>query len=176
MRITGGELKGLNLSGKLPEHVRPTTDMMREALFNKLSHTVGIEDMRVLDLFCGSGIVSLEFISRGAAEVVSVDRDIRNISSLQKLKKEKGLDQWELHKRDVYAWVKANTKTFDIVFADPPYDMPNFSQLPNVLLPLLGEDGILIVEHRPGTQFHLVPMELRKHGSSAIAIFAAPKP
>jgi 16S rRNA (guanine(966)-N(2))-methyltransferase RsmD len=176
MRITGGELKGLNLSGKLPEHVRPTTDMMREALFNKLSHTTGIEGMRVLDLFCGSGIVSLEFLSRGAAEVVSVDRDMRNISSLQKFKKEKDLDQWQLHKRDVYAWVKDNTAPFDIVFADPPYDMPNFSQLPNVLLPLLAEDGILIVEHRPGTQFQLAPAELRKHGSSAIAIFAAPKP
>jgi|JI10StandDraft_1071094.scaffolds.fasta_scaffold581879_2 16S rRNA (guanine966-N2)-methyltransferase len=172
MRVTGGELKGWTIPGKFPEHVRPTTDMMREAIFNKLSHTYGIEGMEVLDLFSGSGMVSLEFISRGAAAVLSIDKDAKNIALLKQFVAAKNIQNWQLSKIDVHQFLKTNDREFDIVFADPPYDMKGFAELPTLCMPSLKKGGILLLEHRPGTSFNSQPLELRKHGSSAIAIFA----
>ena len=80
MRITGGNLKGWVIPAKFASHVRPSTDRMRESLFNSLIHQVGIEGKTVLDLFSGSGIIAAEFLSRGAEAVVSVDMDGKNIN------------------------------------------------------------------------------------------------
>jgi 16S rRNA G966 N2-methylase RsmD len=85
MRVTGGNLKGFQLNFGFAEHVRPSTDFMREGIFNFLMHEKGIENMEVLDLFSGSGIVSLEFLSRDANSVLSVDADIKNVKFQQKI-------------------------------------------------------------------------------------------
>ncbi|MBM3399281.1 MAG: 16S rRNA (guanine(966)-N(2))-methyltransferase RsmD, partial [Bacteroidetes bacterium] len=79
MRITGGKLKGQLLKGGFASHVRPTTDFVREALMNYLSSHYEIPGADVLDLFSGSGIIALEFLSRGAGSVVSLDIDTKNI-------------------------------------------------------------------------------------------------
>lgn len=173
MRVTGGNLKGLSIEGKFPSHVRPTTDMMREAVFNKLSHTKGIEDAEVLDLFCGTGMVSLEFISRGAKHVTSVDKDPKNIANIKDFIQKKSLAPWTAQRMDVFSFIKNCKARFDIIYADPPYDMKDFVSLPELLMPLLQPEGWLLLEHRPGMQFQRIPLEIRKHGSTAIAIFAA---
>lgn len=147
--------------------------MMREAVFNKISHSKGIEGAEVLDLFSGTGMVSLEFISRGASQVVSVDQDARNMALVNTFLKEKAIGNWTIHRMDVFMFLKKCTATFDIIFADPPYDMKNFGSLPQLALPLLKPGGWLLVEHRPGLQFLSPPTEIRKHGSTAMAIFAA---
>jgi 16S rRNA (guanine(966)-N(2))-methyltransferase RsmD len=129
MRVTGGILKGFQLNFGFAEHVRPSTDFMREGIFNFLMHEKGIENMEVLDLFSGSGIVSLEFLSRDANSVLSVDADIKNVKFQQKIKKEHQLESWEIVKDDVFKFLNNNTKTFDLVFADPPYDLPNIQNI-----------------------------------------------
>jgi 16S rRNA (guanine966-N2)-methyltransferase len=172
MRITGGTLKGYHLPARFASHVRPTTDMVRESVFNKLQHTIGIEAQIILDLFAGSGVISLECLSRGAASVTSVDKDSKNTHAMQQIRKEKNLEHWEIMKADVFAFLRKETRHFDIIFADPPYDLTGIQEIPTLAMPLLAEDGLLLVEHRPGTAFHIPPTELRTHGSTAIAIFA----
>jgi 16S rRNA (guanine(966)-N(2))-methyltransferase RsmD len=171
MRITGGILKGQILKGGFAAHVRPTTDFVREALMNYLSHRYEIEGARVLDLFSGSGIMAVEFISRGAASVLSIDKDTKNIRYQQDIRKEKTLEGWEIAKGDVFKTVDTAIGPFDIVFADPPYDLPNLVQLPALLLPKLKPEGVFVLEHRPGIVFPVTPVEIRKYGSSAIGIF-----
>jgi 16S rRNA (guanine966-N2)-methyltransferase len=172
MRVTGGSLKGFQLPARFAKHVRPTTDMMREAVFNKLQHSIGIEEQQVLDLFAGSGIVSLECLSRGALAVVSVDKDMQNIRAMESVAKSKELQNWELVRSDVFAFLRNEIRQFDIIFADPPYDLPGIQEIPKLAVSLLSDDGLLMVEHRPGTAFGLKAVETRKHGSSAITIFA----
>jgi 16S rRNA (guanine966-N2)-methyltransferase len=172
MRITGGTLKGWQPEDGFANHVRPTTDRVRESLFNQLTHNSGIESTRVLDLFSGSGIIALEFISRGAAEVVSVDRDVKNIRHQQKICKQKQLGQWQIVKADVLKFVNTDVSGFDYIFADPPYDMPGVQELVRFCLPLLKEDGWLILEHTPSLQFSQEPIDVRNYGSTTCSIFA----
>ena len=171
MRITGGILKGQILKGGFATHVRPTTDFVREALMNYLSHRYEIEGARVLDLFSGSGIMAVEFISRGAASVLSVDKDNKNIRYQQEIQKEKTLEGWQIAKGDVFKTLGETSGGFDIIFADPPYDLPNLSQLPAMALKALKPEGVFVLEHRPGIVFPVTPVEIRKYGSSAIGIF-----
>jgi len=149
MRVTGGNLKGFQLNFGFAEHVRPSTDFMREGIFNFLMHEKGIENMEVLDLFSGSGIVSLEFLSRDANSVLSVDADIKNVKFQQKIKKEHQLESWEIIKDDVFKFLNNNTKTFDLVFADPPYDLPNIQNITKMVFQFLNVGGIFIFEHKP---------------------------
>jgi 16S rRNA (guanine(966)-N(2))-methyltransferase RsmD len=149
MRVTGGNLKGFQLNFGFAEHVRPSTDFMREGIFNFLMHEKGIENMEVLDLFSGSGIVSLEFLSRDANSVLSVDADIKNVKFQQKIKKEHQLESWEIIKDDVFKFLNNNSKTFDLVFADPPYDLPNIQNITKMVFQFLNVGGIFIFEHKP---------------------------
>jgi 16S rRNA (guanine(966)-N(2))-methyltransferase RsmD len=171
MRITGGTLKGQILKGGFAAHVRPTTDFVREALMNYLTHRYEISGATVLDLFSGSGIMSVEFLSRGAASVVSIDKDTKNIRYQQAISKEKSLNGWEITKGDVFKTLGEDAITYDIIFADPPYDLPNLVQLPELALPRLKPGGVFVLEHRPGMVFPVPPLEIRKYGSSAIGIF-----
>ena len=171
MRITGGTLKGQILKGGFAAHVRPTTDFVREALMNYLSHRYEIQGAKVLDLFSGSGIMAVEFISRGAALVLSVDKDTKNIRYQQEIQKEKSLAGWQIAKGDVFKTLGEKSDGFDIIFADPPYDLPNLSQLPTMALKALKPEGVFVLEHRPGMVFPITPVAIRTYGSSAIGIF-----
>lgn len=171
MRITGGILKGQILKGGFAAHVRPTTDFVREALMNYLSHRYEITGAAVLDLFSGSGIMAIEFLSRGAKTVVSVDKDTKNIRYQQEIQKQKNLDAWQITKGDVFKTLEGDEPTFDIIFADPPYDLPSLVRLPEMGLQRLNPGGVFVLEHRPGMVFTTEPAEIRKYGSSAIGIF-----
>ncbi|MBL7810611.1 MAG: RsmD family RNA methyltransferase [Bacteroidetes bacterium] len=173
MRITGGNLKGRQLGGGFASHVRPTTDMVREAIFNKLEHAGGIAGAVVLDLFSGSGIIAMEFLSRGAERVISVDRDGKNQAFQKKNAREFGLSNWEITRADVMKYLPVCNAHFDFVFADPPYDMPGIQQLPALVYPLLKPDGCFVLEHRPDIQFDNTPTETRRYGSTTCSIFAA---
>lgn len=173
MRITGGRFKGLKPDAGFAAHVRPTTDFVRESLFNKLQHTTGIEDTEVLDLFAGSGIIALEFLSRDAARVTSLDRDAKNIQHMQLLKTKMNLKNWDIKRQDVLKYLKSDDQTFDIIFADPPYDMPGITELPELITTKLKTDGIFILEHKPGIGFNMVPAETKSYGSTVCSIFAA---
>ena len=174
MRITGGVLSGWAYPNGFASHVRPSTDRVRESLFNLINHRWSIEGKHVLDLFSGSGIIAGEFLSYGADCVISVDRDFKNIQYQKEVKlKSEAFENWYIHKRNVFAHISSNTDTFDFIFADPPYDLQNIQSLPGLLVPHLKEGGLVILEHAPQLVFPIEGILKKEYGSTTITIFAS---
>jgi 16S rRNA (guanine(966)-N(2))-methyltransferase RsmD len=175
MRIIGGTLKGLRLNPPKNLPVRPTTDLAKEALFNILLNQIEFQDIKVLDLFSGTGNISMEFASRGAAEVVSVDRSIHCVNYLKDISRQHKLTQIKAYKEDVFKYLQIETEQYDLVFADPPYDLNQIPEIPkivferNILLP----GALLIVEHQSMQNISQHPafVEQRKYGHSSFSFF-----
>lgn len=149
MRIVAGRFKGKRIAPPKGITARPTTDFAKEALFNILQHSIALEGIRVLDLFAGAGGISLEFLSRGAEEVVSVERDAALYGHLQRTARALGTDNWHVVKADVSTYLQADRNSYDVIFADPPFDMEETATLPARIRAsgLLAPDGLLVVEH-----------------------------
>lgn len=149
MRIVAGRFKGKRIHPPKEIAARPTTDFAKEALFNILQHSIALEGIRVLDLFAGAGGISLEFLSRGAEEVISVEQDRTLFAHLQRTGRELGIDNWHLVKADAFAYLNTDRSRYDVVFADPPFHLPETASLPARVRDagLLAPDGLLIVEH-----------------------------
>ncbi len=175
MRIIGGVLKGLRLNPPKNLPVRPTTDLAKEALFNILLNKIEFEGIKVLDLFSGTGNISLEFASRGAAEVVSIDRSIQCINYLKDTARQHKLTQIKTFKADVLKYLQLETEQYDLIFADPPYDMNQIPELPKIIFEknLLLSGGLLIVEHQSlqNLSNHPAYTEFRKYGHSSFSFF-----
>jgi 16S rRNA (guanine966-N2)-methyltransferase len=175
MRIIGGALKGLRLNPPKNLPVRPTTDLAKEALFNILQNQIEFEDIKVLDLFSGTGNISLEFASRGAGQVVSVDRSIQCVHYLKDTARQHGLDAIKVYKDDVFKYLQLETAQFDLVFADPPYDLNRIPDIPKIIFEkkLLLPGGLLIVEHQSlqNLSNHPAFTEQRKYGHSSFSFF-----
>jgi 16S rRNA (guanine(966)-N(2))-methyltransferase RsmD len=138
---------------------RPTTDFAKEGLFNVLQHSVPLEGIRVLDLFAGTGNISLEFLSRGAQEVISVDQDRKLFEFMQRTASELGETGWRMVKNDVFTFLTNHRSMYDIVFADPPFDMEAIERIPTLVQRngLLGSDGTLILEHHEKVDLSTLP-------------------
>ena len=177
MRIIGGRLKGLRLNTPKNLPVRPTTDMAKEALFNILLNQIEFEDIKVLDLFSGTGNISLEFASRGAASVTSVDRSVPCIHYLKDTARQHGLTQIQTFKDDVFKYLELETEQFDLIFADPPYDLNRIPEIPKIVFEknMLSPGGLLIVEHQSlqNLSNHPAFTEQRTYGHSAFSFFHA---
>ncbi|HEY0055968.1 MAG TPA: RsmD family RNA methyltransferase [Pedobacter sp.] len=175
MRIIGGKLKGLRFFPPSNLPVRPTTDMAKEALFNILNNVIDFDGLKVLDLFSGTGNISMEFASRGAIEVISVDNDIGCITYLKELAKQHRTDNITTFKADVFKFLKEEPESFDLIFADPPYDMPQIPQIAEHVFvkKLLKPDGLLIIEHPSTKKLDNHPnfVEQRKYGYSSFSFF-----
>lgn len=175
MRIIGGHLKGriVNVYGKLP--ARPTTDMAREALFNILHHNYSVQDAEVLDLFAGTGAMSIEFSSQGAAEVTGIEKNRRCVASIQRNLKELNVENVKIFPYDALAFLKKNRHPYDIVFADPPYDMDQLDQLPDIICTahVLKPGAVFILEHPPEINFkqHAYFKDHRSYGRVNFSIF-----
>ena len=178
MRITGGELTSRIIPAQFANHVRPSTDRVRESLFNTLNHQKGIAETQILDLFSGSGIIALEFLSRGANNVFSIDKDKKNITHQKAIQKSWELNRWHVIFGDALTPQKSIEKlglampAFDIIFADPPYDMPDIQGLVSILMPLLADQGWLIIEHKPQLVFAEQELLKKEYGSTTMTIFA----
>jgi 16S rRNA (guanine(966)-N(2))-methyltransferase RsmD len=178
MRITGGNLTSRIIPAQFANHVRPSTDRVRESLFNTLNHQKGISETQILDLFSGSGIIALEFLSRGATQVISIDKDKKNITHQKKIKQSWELNSWAIAMGDALTVEKTLEKCglqmpqFDIIFADPPYDMPDIQGLVSILMPLLADQGWLIIEHKPQLVFAEQELLKKEYGSTTMTIFA----
>ncbi len=176
MRIIGGKYgsRQLNCPKNLP--ARPTTDRTKESLFNILHNYMDFEGIAVLDLFSGTGNISLECISRGADPVYSVDNHKGSIRFLQKVVKE-----WQIgpisHSfcMDVKKFLQTTDQRFQLIFMDPPYDMPDQQLLVSLIQErqLLTEEGMLILEHRKGSDYsHLQDFQFcRTYGDSSLSFF-----
>ena len=175
MRIIGGRLKGLRLNPPANLPVRPTTDQAKEALFNILYNQFDFENLKVLDLFSGTGNISLEFASRGVQEIYSVDRDFGCINYLRVLVKQYDLSAIKPIKSDVFKYLEMETEKFDLIFADPPYDLPQINMIAAKVLDrnLLNPEGYLIIEHPSMKKLdnHPLFLEQRQYGSSSFSFF-----
>ena len=154
---------------------RPTTDFAKENLFNILNNNFDFSELKVLDLFSGTGSISYEFASREAISVVSVESNFRHHAYIKKTIQDLGLSQIKAIKSDVFRYIKSCKDTFDIVFADPPYDLKDIETIPDCVLEqeILSSKGWLIVEHGDKTNFSKHPafIELRKYGGVNFSIF-----
>jgi len=175
MRIIGGRLRGLRLNPPNNLPVRPTTDLAKEALFNILNNQIEFEDLKVLDLFSGTGNISLEFASRGAESVTSVDRSVQCIHYLNDTARQHKLEQIKTFKADVFKYLDMETDQYDMIFADPPYDLNRIPDLPKIVFEknLLLPGGMLIVEHQSMQNLSQHPafVEQRKYGHSSFSFF-----
>jgi len=175
MRIIGGTLKGLRLNPPTNLPVRPTTDLAKEALFNILLNKIEFEGIKVLDLFSGTGNISLEFASRGASEVVSIDRSIQCINYVKDTSRQHKLTQVKTFKADVLKYLEIETEQYDVIFADPPYDLSKIPEIPKIIFEknLLLPGGLLIVEHQSlqNLSNHAKFVEQRKYGHSSFSFF-----
>lgn len=174
MRIIGGKYKGHKLKAPQLESARPTTDKARESLFNILDHQLDLENKSVLDLFCGTGSISFETMSRGAASAVAVDN---NPKALQFIRQQ--AQDWEMNIRvvnsDVFRFLLLERRSYDFIFADPPYSNKHIAELPEYVFSkkLLNPNGILIVEHGKETDLSKHPQfsEIRNYGRVHFSFF-----
>jgi 16S rRNA (guanine(966)-N(2))-methyltransferase RsmD len=179
-RIIGGKFGGRSF--QLPKGLpfRPTTDRTKESLFNILSHQIDFNGLKVLDLFGGTGNVSLEFISRGAGSVTIVERDARVIRAVKEMIDSLGVENISLLREEVSRFVARETTEFDVIFMDPPYDMPGLDNLIRSISEkgLLKPDGLMILEHSSRTRVDHLPdyRSTRIYGSSAISFFGRQAP
>ena len=175
MRIIGGSLKGLRLNPPKNLPVRPTTDMAKEALFNILQNQIDFEQVHILDLFSGTGNISIEFASRGAGKVISVDRSVQCMHYLNDMARQHTLANIKTYKEDVFKYLQFETDKFDLIFADPPYDLNGIPEIPVVVFQrnLLKPEGLLIVEHQSlqNLSNHPAFKEQRKYGHSCFSFF-----
>ena len=176
MRIIGGIHKGRRLNAPANLPVRPTTDMAKEALFNILHNYYDFEGLRVLDLFAGIGSISYEFASRDAAEVTSVEQNPRCVNYISDTSRKLGLDKLFVIRANVFTFLKRGGKKYDIIFADPPYDIEGIDSIPDLVFDaeLLDKDGWLIIEHSSSTDFQGHPRldQQRKYGKVNFSMFS----
>lgn len=176
MRIIAGNLRGRRLNPPANLPVRPTTDMARESLFNILNNYVDYEDCSVMDLFAGTGAVSLEFISRGVREVTSVDINVQCTDFIKQCAQQLGVRNLHVVRADVFDLLKRANRKFDIVFADPPYAIDGLATLPNMVFEkqILNNDGIFILEHPREYSFEEHPnfWQHRAYGKVNFTFFA----
>lgn len=177
MRIIGGTLRGLRINPPKNLPVRPTTDLAKEALFNILQNELEFEGLKVLDLFCGTGNISLEFASRGASEVVAVDRSIHCLRFVADTAKQHHLGQIKVNREDVMKYLHHESETFDVIFADPPYDLNRIPEIPLLVFEkkLLKPAGLLVIEHQSMQNLgnHPAFTEQRRYGYSSFSFFRA---
>ncbi|MBQ1797473.1 MAG: RsmD family RNA methyltransferase [Prevotella sp.] len=177
MRIITGIYKGRHFDVPHTFKARPTTDFAKENLFNVLQGYTDLEDSTALDLFSGTGSITLELLSRGCREVVSVekDRDHSNFirQCVEKLNIAAEGQTHRLIRGDVFKYMKSCKQQFDFIFADPPYSMDGIDTIPQMALPLLQPEGLLVVEHGKQNDFSQLPQFLdhRQYGSVNFSIF-----
>ena len=149
--------------------------MAKQALFNILANRYHFEDFRVLDLFAGTGAIGFEFLSRGSS-VVLVESNRKAALELARNAREMEFRRAEVRLQRVEAFIAKATSTFDLIFADPPYDLPLLCEIPLMVAnaKLLGAGGLLIVEHRQRSAMAVPPDEERQYGDSVFSFYTFP--
>jgi 16S rRNA (guanine(966)-N(2))-methyltransferase RsmD len=176
VRVIGGKLRGKQIQPGKQFKARPTTDFAKENLFNILHHLVALDGARVLDLFSGTGAISYEFASRGAATVIAVENDYHHYTFIKHTAANLGLDRLKVYKNDAFlACAKLRDTPFDIIFADPPYNHPRVADIPAALFDnnLLAPAGIAVIEHPATVNFATDPRftSRRQYGSVNFSFF-----
>lgn len=176
MRIIAGKYGGRRIKPptKMP-YTRPTTDIAKEGLFNILQHRLSFDGISTLDLFGGTGAISYELASRGASELTIVEKDHQMAHFIKHNIDLLGIENCELVKVDVFQFLKHCNKTFDFIFAGPPYALNTIDDLPKIIVEkkLIAPDGYFVLEHTPRNnyeQFKGFEM-VRNYGSTLFSFF-----
>ena len=175
MRIITGQYKGRHFDIPRTFKARPTTDFAKENIFNVLNGYIDFDGSAALDLFAGTGSISLEMLSRGCAPVVSVEADRDHAAFIAQCMKKIGTTDNILIRGDVFRFLKKCHEQFDFIFADPPYALEDLATLPSLVLgnDLLKPDGIFVLEHGKDYDFSNEPrfLEHRSYGSVNFSLF-----
>lgn len=176
MRIISGLWKGRRLNPPKNISARPTTDFAKESLFNLLQNRMQIEGSNVLDLFSGTGSISLECASRGAASVTAVELAHTQQNFIISASKQLGAQQVHVVRGDVFKFISACHERYHLIFADPPYALDRLPELPDLIFEhnMLAEDGLFVLEHSANNDFSAHPrfLEHRKYGNVNFTFFA----
>ena len=175
MRIVSGIYRGRRLQPPVNLPVRPTTDFAKEGLFNVLNNMLDYSTLNVLDLFAGTGSIAFEFLSRGVIEVTAVDSNPRCIGFIKKTAADFGADNLNAVRSNSFVFIKHMVTTYNLVFADPPYDLEGIESIPDLVIDsgLLASQGLLILEHSASYKFEKHPSfhQHRQYGSVNFSIF-----
>ena len=157
MRIISGSHKGRTFRVPTGFPSRPTTDYAKEGLFNMLSNSYEFQDMKILDLCSGTGNISFEFLSIGAAHVTAVDEHGKACNWLHKNAQQLQFQtQLNVVNSDCLHFLERTNQLFDIIFADPPFDLKIHASLVSLVFQrsILQQEGLLVVEHGKNTSLH----------------------
>lgn len=180
MRIIGGRFKGRRFNPPAKNWpTRPTTDFAKEGLFNILSNHLDFSEIKMLDLFGGTGNHSYEFISRGCRDVTYVDKFPGCVSFVRKISKELNIEaELRIVKSDVFKFIDSCVEQYDYIFAGPPYALPNLDKIPEIIFAkrLLKPGGWLVLEHNPHHKFESDPhfFQARNYGTTIFSFFRQP--
>jgi len=176
MRIISGKYKGRRFDPPKSFKARPTTDFAKENLFNILNNSIEWKSTTALDLFGGTGGISFELVSRGCPKVVCVEKNFNHATFIEKTKEELIIqNELLIIKSDVFSYLNYCKEKFDLIFADPPYNLKNFTDVPRLVFEkdLINEGGIFILEHSREYDLSEMPLfeEKRVYGSVNFSIF-----
>lgn len=181
MRIITGKYKGRHFDIPRTFKARPTTDFAKENIFNVLVQYVDFDGAEALDLFSGTGSISLELVSRGCSRVVSVELDRDHHRFIQDcMKKLTANSQVPIAniipiRGDVFRFLKSCKQQFDFIFADPPYALKELATLPDLVFErqVLKEEALFVLEHGKDYDFSEHPhfVEHRQYGSVNFSLF-----
>ncbi|MBN9484940.1 MAG: hypothetical protein BGO70_05530 [Bacteroidetes bacterium 43-93] len=179
MRIVGGMFGGRKFNPPANTPARPTMDVAKEGLFNSLNNLLDFEGIKTCELFAGTGSISYELASRGAADLTVVERDMGNINFIKKMAKDLGIqDKLHIIKGDVFKFMKQNTEQYDFIFADPPYGLVNMDEVPLLVFEknMLAPEGIFVLEHTSRNDYQKHPnfIRMKNYGTTVFSIFNNP--
>lgn len=176
MRIISGKYGGRKIQPpqKMP-HTRPTTDIAKEGLFNILNNRISFDGIKTLDLFGGTGAISYELASRGAASLTIVEKDFTMAAYIKKNIELLGISGVQLLKMEVFDYLTTASGTFDFIFAGPPYALTTIDDLPKLIIEkrLLAADGYFVLEHTPRNDYSTYKGFLfqRNYGTTVFSFF-----
>jgi len=178
MRIISGKWGGRRISppAKMP-YTRPTTDIAKEGLFNILQNRIDFEDIKTLDLFGGTGSISYEFASRGAADLTIVEKDVQMHAFIKKNIETIGIENCKLLKMEVFNFLQTCNEQYDLIFAGPPYALGTIDELPKIIVSqaLIAPDGFFVLEHTPRNNYEKFKGFdfVRNYGTTLFSFFVA---
>jgi 16S rRNA (guanine966-N2)-methyltransferase len=175
MRIIRGTHRGRKITAPASLPVRPTTDLAKESLFNILDNHIYFEDLRVLDLYAGTGSISYEFASRGSQLIIAVDIHPLCVRFISETATRLGFSQMKAVRSSSIGFLNHCSEKFDLIFADPPYELEGIEEVISLVFDkqLLRDGGWLIVEHSQGKDFSSFPgfSQHRNYGKVNFSFF-----
>ncbi len=178
MRIISGKWGGRRISppANMP-HTRPTTDIAKEGLFNILQNRMDFTGISTLDLFGGTGCISYELGSRGAADMTIIEKDNTMHAFIKENLDMLGAENCKVLKMDVFAYLHTASQSFDFIFAGPPYALGTIDELPRIIMDrkLIAKGGFFVLEHTPRNQYEKFSgfSFQRNYGSTLFSFFVA---